>query len=395
MADADTTTTGEAGTIPPDAGRGAPARRPKRWPVVPAVVGAVLVAVWFGLGFWNVNYYAITPGSATAVGPLITVPANLDRPLTGSILLTDVYVTPLTAQSYLVQRFLSSDSQVVPSGAVLDPLTPADQFTDQGYLDMNQAQSYATAAALTHLGYSVSAHDAGTLVYGTVTGSPAAASLRVGQVITAVNGKATLTACALVNSLHGVVPGTPVRLSVEQSTISPSGTVAAGPIVSKQVTLTKPPRGLVETGCSAKPTAPTAYLGLSSQTQQAWTFPVKVTVHTADIGGPSAGLSMTLGIIDKLSGGDLTGKRIVAATGTIDPAGDVGDVGGVAQKTIAVERAGATVFFVPPQELAAARSTATPQLHVYAVSSLTQALRILQRLGGTMPTRHVSAQAAP
>jgi len=67
----------------------------------------------------------------------------------------------------------------------------------------------------------------------------------------------------------------------------------------------------------------------------------------------------------------------------------------VAQKTIAVERAGATVFFVPPQELAAARSTATPQLHVYAVSSLTQALRILQRLGGTMTTRHVSAQAAP
>ena len=92
-----------------------------------------------------------------------------------------------------MQRFLSSDSQVVPSGAVLDPLTPADQFTDQGYLDMNQAQSYATAAALTHLGYSVSAHNAGTLVYGTVTGSPAAASLRVGQVITAVNGKATLT----------------------------------------------------------------------------------------------------------------------------------------------------------------------------------------------------------
>jgi hypothetical protein len=45
--------------------------------------------------------------------------------------------------------------------------------------------------------------------------------------------------------------------------------------------------------------------------------------------------------------------------------------------------------------LAAARSTAIPQLHVYAVSSLTQALRILQRLGGTTPTRHVSAQAAP
>ena len=67
-----------------------------------------------------------------------------------------------------------------------------------------------------------------------------------------------------------------------------------------------------------------------------------MTVHTQNIGGPSAGLAMTLGIIDKLSSGRLTGHRIIAATGTIDQNGNVGDVGGVAEKTIAVERAGAT-----------------------------------------------------
>jgi len=37
----------------------------------------------------------------------------------------------------------------------------------------------------------------------------------------------------------------------------------------------------------------------------------------------------------------------------------------------------------------------TPQLHVYAVSSLDQALQILKRLGGTISNDHVSAQAAP
>ncbi len=83
---------------------------------------------------------------------------------------------------------------------------------------------------------------------------------------------------------------------------------------------------------------------------------------------------MTLGIIDKLSSGRLTGNRIVAATGTIDPYGNVGDVGGVAEKTIAVEQAGATVFFVPSVELKAAESKATPQLHVYAVNNLDQVL---------------------
>jgi PDZ domain-containing protein len=67
----------------------------------------------------------------------------------------------------------------------------------------------------------------------------------------------------------------------------------------------------------------------------------------------------------------------------------VGDVGGVPQKTIAVERAGATVFFVPPQEYKAALSKDTPQLHVYAVSTLDQALAILKRLGGILSSSHV------
>jgi PDZ domain-containing protein len=109
---------------------------------------------------------------------------------------------------------------------------------------------------------------------------------------------------------------------------------------------------------------------------------------------------MSLGIIDKLSSGRLTGNRIIAATGTIDQYGNVGDVGGVAEKTVAVERAGATVFFVPSVELKTAESKATPQLHVYAVSNLNQVLRILKQLGGHVPTtpvppKPVPAQAAP
>jgi Lon-like protease len=395
MTDVDTTAAGEAGPVPPDRGPVAPARPRRRWPTRLVVVVVVLALVWWGLGAWSVNYYAITPGNATPVAPFITVPPHLDHPLTGKILLTDVYVTPLTAQSYLWQRFVASNSDVVPNDAVLDPSTQADQYTNQGYLDMAQAQNYATAAALTHLGYTVHAQNVGALVYGTAAGSPAAATLQVGQVITAVNGQATTTDCALVDALHGHRPGTSVTLSVQQATISPSGTITAGATVPKQVTLAKPPAGDTDAGCSAKPVAATAYLGIVPETQQTWTFPVHVAVHTADIGGPSAGLSMTLGIMDKLSGGNLTGTRVVAATGTIDPTGAVGDVGGVAEKTVAVEQAGATVFFVPPQELAAARSKDTPQLRIYAVSSLSQALRILKRLGGTMSTSHVSTQAAP
>ncbi len=222
------------------------------------------------------------------------------------------------------------------------------------------------------------------------------------QVITAVNATQTPTECDFVHALHGLTPGTTVSLSVEESSINDVGDFVAGPVVQKSVTLGTPPKGLVETGCGA-PFRATAYLGIDPQPQQDWHFPVKVTVHTQDIGGPSAGLAMTLGIIDKLSSGRLTGNRIVAATGTIDQYGNVGDVGGVAEKTIAVENAGATVFFVPSVELKAAESKASPQLHVYAVSNLDQVLRILKRLGGTVPstvsgsaaTNLVPVQAAP
>ena len=108
---------------------------------------------------------------------------------------------------------------------------------------------------------------------------------------------------------------------------------------------------------------------------------------------------MTLGIMDKLTAGRLTGGLTVAATGTMDEDGNVGDVGGVAQKTVAVENAGATVFLVPPPEYRVALSKATSSLHVYAVATLDQALSVLARLGGRVPagptTTTTSGPAAP
>jgi PDZ domain-containing protein len=394
MADITTNAAGEAEVIPPPPSAFAPplARR-RRWPFVLGTFVVLVLLATLVLSRWDVNYYAISPGDATPVASFITVPAKLDHPLSGNILLTDVYVKPLTALTYLEERYLSSDSQVIPSVELLGPSTPPDQLAAQGFLEMSQAQSQATAAALTHLGYTATERNVGALVFGIAPGTPAAHVLKVSQVITAVNGKAVTGVCSLVTALHGLQPGSTATLSVEQSRVKSSGAFVNGPIVSRAITLGAPPKALTDGGCGLG--RPTAYLGIDPNTQKAWTFPIDVVVRTQDIGGPSAGLSMTLGIIDKLSGGHLTGGRTIAATGTIDANGAVGDVGGVAQKTVAVERAGATVFFVPPQEYKAALSKDTPQLHVYPVSTLDQALQILERLGGTLSTSHLPSQAAP
>jgi Lon-like protease len=410
MSEPDATADGGAAANPlvNDLGRAVPDDRPppaapdprrRKWPVVLSIVVVVLIAAVLIAARTSVNYYVITPGDATPVAQYIEVPAADNHPLTGKILLTDVFVTPLNALNYLRFRFLDSNSEVISGPDLLGPTPNEGQYLAQGYLQMAQAQSFATASALSRLGYTVTSTNAGALVYGIAANSPASKTLRVAQVITAANGAPVTTDCSLVAALHGLTPGQSVPLKVEESSINNVGQFVKGPVVTKSVTLGAPPKGLVDTGCGVS-TKPTAYLGVEPQTQQDWQFPVKVTVHTQNIGGPSAGLAMTLGIMDKLSSGRITGNRIVAATGTIDQHGNVGDVGGVAEKTIAVEQAGATVFFVPSVELKTAKSKATPQLHVYAVKNLDQALGILKRLGGTVPRtpvppNPVSAQAAP
>lgn len=369
------------------------ARRRRRWPYVLGGIVVLLIVAGVVAAQISIPYYVITPGEATPVGQFIEVPKADNHAISGNILLTDVFVSQLNALGYLQYRFLDSNNEIYSSQDLLGPSTSSSEFVDQGYLQMAQAQSFATAAALSHLGYTVKSSNVGALVYGVVPGSPAAKTLKVAQVITAVNGAPTSSECGLIQALHAYTPGTTVTLSVEQSSINAVGAFVGGPVVDKQITLEKAPKASVVDFCGP-PFTQTAFVGVEAETQQSWQFPVNVTVHTQDIGGPSAGLAMSLGIIDKLSNGQLTGGRVVAATGTIDQNGNVGDVGGVAEKTIAVERAGATVFFVPKVELKTAQAKASAQLHVYAVSNLDQVLRILQRLGGSVPTNPVPAQVA-
>jgi PDZ domain-containing protein len=376
---------------PPEAGR-----KRRRWPYVLGCFVVLVVLAAIIAAQISIPYYVITPGNATPVAPFIDVPQADNHPVSGNILLTDVFVSQLNALGYLRYRFLDSNNQIYSSGDLLGPSTSNSEFVDQGFLQMAQAQSFATAAALSHLGYTVTSSNAGALVYGIVPGSPASKALKVGQVITAVNGTPTTSECGLIQALHGYSPGTTVTMSVEQSFINDVGNFVNGPVAEKPVTLASAPKGSVVDFCGGPPITQTAFVGVEAETQQNWHFPVKVSVHTQNIGGPSAGLAMTLGIIDKLSGGKLTGGHVVAATGQIDQYGNITPVGGVSEKTIAVENAGATVFFVPLGDgnYNAAKSKASPQLHVYGVRNVDQVLRILERMGGRVTTNPVPVQAA-
>ncbi|MEU7069662.1 S16 family serine protease [Streptomyces narbonensis] len=107
---------------------------------------------------------------------------------------------------------------------------------------------------------------------------------------------------------------------------------------------------------------------------------VKVNLHLADIGGPSAGLLFSLGIVDKLDDGNLTGGKVIAGTGTIDADGTVGAVGGVSLKTQAAARDGATVFLVPKAECSDAQAEQPKGLRLVPVTALSDAVASLRAL---------------
>lgn len=67
----------------------------------------------------------------------------------------------------------------------------------------------------------------------------------------------------------------------------------------------------------------------------------------------------------------------IAGTGTIAPDGQVGAVGGVAQKVAAAERAGTDYFLVPQANAADARRAART-VEVLAVATVADALAVLE-----------------
>jgi PDZ domain-containing protein len=107
------------------------------------------------------------------------------------------------------------------------------------------------------------------------------------------------------------------------------------------------------------------------------TAPFKVKIPIENIGGPSAGLMLTLGIIDKIKPEDLTGGKIIAGTGTIDADGKVGPIGGIPQKLVASKAAGAAFFLTPKDNCAEAVDNQQKGLPLVEVASLNDALAAL------------------
>jgi PDZ domain-containing protein len=334
---------------------------------------------------WTLNEYAITPGNATPVEPLVHVSGLVTESHHDTIMLTDVYLEQLTAWQFITLHF-QRHVQFVTANQLLDPGVPNSELAPQGYLEMSDSKQDAEVSAFTTLGWRLPGTANGALVTSVQAGTPAwNAKVKVADRVVSFNGSPVRSTCDVVADLHPLAPGSTVTLGVDKAHISAKGVVTWANESTFTLRTASAPSSLGPSGCAGVSGANRSWLGLSLEDSMSYEFPAKVSIDTNDIGGPSAGLAMTLCIIDQLSRHSLTGGVKIAATGTMDQYGDVGDVGGVAEKTVAVQRAGAKYFIVPQVEVATARANASPGLTVIGVTTLRQALQALARIGGAKP----------
>jgi PDZ domain-containing protein len=239
---------------------------------------------------------------------------------------------------------------------------------------MTYSKDFASYVALKKLGYPLKVANGGVVVQSLClqTGadgsctlqSPVSNILKVDDVITGVNGTPVNVIPDLSALLTGKHVGDPVTLTITRD----------GKEMTVQSQLVESSDGRAIIGFFPNPSPPDTIT---------FTFPFKVDIDSGQVGGPSAGLAFTLALLDALTPGDLTGGVEVAATGTIDPASNVGQIGGLKQKTIAVLRTGAKVFLVPDAEKAEAEAAAKgSDLKIVGVNTLDDALKELAALGG-------------
>jgi Lon-like protease len=331
------------------------------------VVGAVLLVVFGLLGAAiPVPYVAEFPGptyntlGAIEGEQVITVQGRARNQVSGNLNLTTVGVSRAGVSLVeAVRGWFDDEITVVPKEAVYPSDKSVQETQRQNRDAFVTSEQAAESAALGHLGYPDK-----VVVQGLTGGSPSQGLLQEGDAIEAVGGQKTPDTDTLDAVLGAIPGGTAVPISYTR--LGQPGTATV-------TTMT------ADDGTGSK-------LGVLVREQPSAPFDVDVQVQ--DVGGPSAGLMLTLGILDLVGDTDLTGGRVIAGTGTISVDGAVGPIGGIPLKMVAAREIGAKLFLVPAGNCAEAARNPQPGLTLAKVATLDDALTALAdvQAGRTPPS---------
>lgn len=225
--------------------------------------------------------------------------------------------------------FDGNRSLVVPTDA-LYPHVSHEQATAATGAQMADSQTQAKVAAMRQLKMAVTEK---VQVLSTVEGSPAASVLKGDDRIVKVGEKQIETLTDVPKAVNAS-NGSPIDVTVERG-----GT--------QQTFKLTPVRASDDSRWI-----------LGAGLKQSYDLPAHVQYNLDGVGGPSAGLMLALGTVDKLSEGTLLAdedaggdpyRSYISGTGTIDANGKVGAIGGIKYKILATGRYGARYFLAPKE----------------------------------------------
>lgn len=331
----------------------APPAPPERLPALYSLVP--LAALLLILSWLPTPYFLITPGSAEDVIPLIHVSGHPTYPPSGHLLLTTVGFQRANVFGLLAAKVLPH-RELFPEQAFLAPGQTDQQQQQQALSQMDTSKIDAAVVALTKFTTYPEDHGPGALVEFVFPGSPANGKLFAGDLITEVDGIPLASAKELGPRILAAGAGHALVFTVQAG--GKTRTEAIAPEMVKGIDH--------------------PIVGITSVEN----FPFPLVISSGQIGGPSAGLLWALGVSDVITPGDLTGGRLIAGTGALEPDGTVDPIGGVREKVIAAEHAGAKVFFVPAGDYPDAKGAANG-LTLVPVKTYQDALDWLLAHGGS------------
>lgn len=382
-----------------------------RWGVAFVAGLVLLVAGYLVLTTVHVGYFVQSPGSTVAIESRLQVDGAPSYPSDGEVHFTTVRLSSERATLLdVLGDWLDPASVLVEDERILQGRT-TDQNRAFNQELMQDSQERAKRVALEYLGLDVIRAD-GALVSQVQPDTPADGVLGRGDVIVAVGGTEVMSSGELVDAIGRLEPGDELDLDVrryEEPADNASGDTApdatadagagdgAGTDADDQDEDAEPPTEVVSVTLAEHPDGDgSAFLGVAIVDDFELTpLPFDIDIDTRRVGGPSAGLALTLSIIDILTEGELTGGLQVATTGTIGVDGTVGPIGGIEQKAHAVRRAGIDVFLVPTADAEGAQKVLGDSVTVVGVDDLADAIEALGNLGGDVESLALPADFQP
>ena len=332
------------------------------WTVVASFI--IVVALALTGGFVKVPYVVVGPGPTydtlgTVNGtPIIDVSGTQTYPTSGQLRMTTVSVEDEITLFSALGRWMNNRYSIQPREDFIPPGKSEQDVERDNQKMFDESQSNAEVAALRLLKKPI------VVIASEITkGAPADQILQPGDVLITVNGKEIKAAEDVQAALQGTTPGTPINITFQHE---------QQPQQTASITLGK-----------ASDQRTVGFLGLAPAERAQVDF--KTTIHLQDVGGPSAGLMFSLAIVDRLTPGEMEAGQTVAGTGTIDPRGNVGSIGGIPYKMVAAREAGATVFLVPANNCVEAKSQAPDGLRLIKVDTLEHAVQALEDLHANKP----------